>query len=148
MTVPLPALGRRPDSRAGQFGDRDAGERTTRFTFLLHLPRLPKHGQPRTERDSTGLAGHGPEAVHDCHRCHVDQGGCCLILGPPPKFHGTRDILDSRSPNGRLMGIRSPPDGHYQADILKLVALRLVGWLFPSDDSEGSTLDGGLVGGE
>jgi Transposase, Mutator family len=28
------------------------------------------------------------------HRCHTDQGGCCLITdGPPPKFHGTRDIL-------------------------------------------------------
>jgi hypothetical protein len=34
----------------------------------------------------------------DRHRCHTDQGGCRLITtGPPPKFHGTRDILGHRS---------------------------------------------------
>jgi IS30 family transposase len=40
-------------------------ERTTPFTFLLHLPRPPEHGQPRAKRDSAGLAGHGAEAVRD-----------------------------------------------------------------------------------
>jgi IS30 family transposase len=38
-------------------------ERTTRFTMLLHLPRMPGHGQPRVH-NGPALAGHGAEAVH------------------------------------------------------------------------------------
>jgi IS30 family transposase len=37
-------------------------DRTTRFTLLLHLPRLPGHGEPRT-KNGPALAGHGAEAV-------------------------------------------------------------------------------------
>ena len=37
-------------------------ERTTRFTMLLHLPRM--HGQPRV-KNGPALAGHGAEAVRD-----------------------------------------------------------------------------------
>jgi IS30 family transposase len=39
-------------------------ERTTRFTILLHLPRMPEHGQPRVH-NGPALAGHGAEAVRD-----------------------------------------------------------------------------------
>jgi transposase, IS30 family len=39
-------------------------ERTTRFTLLLHLPRMTGHGQPRT-KNGPALAGHGAEAVRD-----------------------------------------------------------------------------------
>ena len=39
-------------------------ERTTRFTILLHLPRMEGHGGPRTKNGSA-LAGHGAEAVRD-----------------------------------------------------------------------------------
>jgi IS30 family transposase len=39
-------------------------ERTTRFTILLHLPRMQGHGQPRAD-NSPALAGHGAEAVRD-----------------------------------------------------------------------------------
>lgn len=39
-------------------------ERTTRFTMLLHLPRMPEHGQPPT-KNGPPLAGHGAEAVRD-----------------------------------------------------------------------------------
>jgi IS30 family transposase len=40
-------------------------ERTTRFTMLLHLPKMPGHGiEPRT-KTSPALAGHGAEAVRD-----------------------------------------------------------------------------------
>jgi IS30 family transposase len=39
-------------------------ERTTRFTMLLHLPRMPEHGQPRL-KNGPALAGHGAEAVRD-----------------------------------------------------------------------------------
>jgi IS30 family transposase len=39
-------------------------ERTTRFTMLLQLPRMPGHGQPRMH-NGPALAGHGAEAVRD-----------------------------------------------------------------------------------
>ena len=37
-------------------------ERTTRFTMLLHLPRMIEHGEPR-RKNGLALAGHGAEAV-------------------------------------------------------------------------------------
>src|SRR5207248_2198609 len=39
-------------------------ERTTRFTMLLHLPRMADFGQPRV-KNGPALAGHGAEAVRD-----------------------------------------------------------------------------------
>jgi IS30 family transposase len=39
-------------------------ERTTRFTMLLHLPRMDGHGGPRI-KNGPALAGHGAEAVRD-----------------------------------------------------------------------------------
>ncbi|MBU8900986.1 IS30 family transposase [Corallococcus sp. M34] len=39
-------------------------ERTTRFTMLLHLPRMDTHGQPRV-KNGPALAGHGALAVRD-----------------------------------------------------------------------------------
>lgn len=39
-------------------------ERTTRFTMLLHLPRMEEHGQPRA-KNGPPLAGHGAEAVRN-----------------------------------------------------------------------------------
>jgi IS30 family transposase len=39
-------------------------ERTTRFTMLMHLPRMHGHGQPRT-KNGPALAGHGAHAVRD-----------------------------------------------------------------------------------
>jgi RHS repeat-associated protein len=39
-------------------------ERTTRFTMLLHLPRMATHGEPRV-KNGPALAGHGAAAVRD-----------------------------------------------------------------------------------
>ncbi len=39
-------------------------ERTTRFTLLMHLPRMAEHGQPRV-KNGPALAGHGAEAVRE-----------------------------------------------------------------------------------
>jgi IS30 family transposase len=39
-------------------------ERTTRFTMLLHLPRMAEHGGVRI-KNGPALAGHGAEAVRD-----------------------------------------------------------------------------------
>ena len=40
-------------------------ERTTRFTLLLHLPRMPGHGDGGRVKNGPALAGHGAEAVRD-----------------------------------------------------------------------------------
>src|SRR5689334_6881346 len=40
-------------------------ERTTRFTMLLHLPRMPGHGEGVRVKNGPALAGHGAEAVRD-----------------------------------------------------------------------------------
>ncbi|PJG49977.1 IS30 family transposase, partial [Bradyrhizobium forestalis] len=40
-------------------------ERTTRFTLLLHLPRMAGHGQEVRVKNGPALAGHGAEAVRD-----------------------------------------------------------------------------------
>jgi IS30 family transposase len=40
-------------------------ERTTRFTMLLHLPRMKGHGTANLVKNGPALAGHGAEAVRD-----------------------------------------------------------------------------------
>jgi len=40
-------------------------ERTTRFTMLLHLPRMDGHGSGPRVKNGPALAGHGAEAVRD-----------------------------------------------------------------------------------
>jgi IS30 family transposase len=40
-------------------------ERTTRFTMLLHLPRMDGHGRRPAVKNGPPLAGHGAEAVRD-----------------------------------------------------------------------------------
>ncbi len=40
-------------------------ERTTRFTMLLHLPRMQGHGDQPREKNGPALTGHGAEAVRD-----------------------------------------------------------------------------------
>jgi len=40
-------------------------ERSTRFTMLLHLPRMDGHGDKPRVKNGPPLAGHGAEAVRD-----------------------------------------------------------------------------------
>lgn len=40
-------------------------ERTTRFTMLLHLPRLEGHGVGSSVKNGPALTGHGADAVRD-----------------------------------------------------------------------------------
>ena len=40
-------------------------ERTTRFTMLLHLPRMEGHGKRPTPKNGPALTGHGADAVRD-----------------------------------------------------------------------------------
>jgi putative transposase len=51
-------------------------------------------GQAVPPRQRPPVPARPPRRPGRHNRCHTDQGGCCLITnGPPPKFHGTRDIL-------------------------------------------------------
>ena len=40
-------------------------ERKSRFTMLLHLPRMEGHGEEATVHNGPPLAGHGTQAVRD-----------------------------------------------------------------------------------
>ena len=40
-------------------------ERTTRFTLLVHLPRMQGYGSEARRKNGPALAGHGAEAVRD-----------------------------------------------------------------------------------
>jgi hypothetical protein len=52
----------------------------------------------------------GRARPHDDYQCHTDQGGCRLITnGPPPKFHGTRDILTPQARPTRWAGLSGKP---------------------------------------
>ena len=46
-------------------------ERTTRFTMLLHLPRMAEHGVDARMKNGPALAGHGAEAVRDSIACTI-----------------------------------------------------------------------------
>lgn len=48
-------------------------ERTTRFTMLLHLPRMPGHSSDRGTKNGPALAGHGAEAVRDAIASKIAQ---------------------------------------------------------------------------
>lgn len=48
-------------------------ERTTRFTMLLHLPRMEGHGDTPTAKNGPALAGHGAEAVRDAITASIGE---------------------------------------------------------------------------
>jgi IS30 family transposase len=48
-------------------------ERTTRFTMLLHLPRLEGHGATPRTKNGPALAGHGAQAVRDAIAMTIGQ---------------------------------------------------------------------------
>ena len=48
-------------------------ERTTRFTMLLHLPRLEGHGDTPRTKNGPALAGHGAQAVRDAIATSIGQ---------------------------------------------------------------------------
>ena len=113
---PSPRRGQRPRRPRPLEGDLILGlassaigtlvERNTRFTILMHLPRMEGHGaRPRTKH-GPALVGHGAEAVRDAIATSIamlpDQLRRSLTLGsgrgdgsarPTPERHRLSDLL-------------------------------------------------------
>jgi IS30 family transposase len=72
-------------------------ERTTRFTMLLHLPRMPGHGDQARVHNGPALAGHGAEAVRDAIAATVTalpaQLGVAVVLAEKTTDIGSRRVL-------------------------------------------------------
>ncbi len=62
-------------------------ERQTRLTLLLHLPRMPGHGEGPRVKNGPPLAGHGAEAVRmpSCAASFICPAICA---GPCPRIRG------------------------------------------------------------
>jgi len=75
-------LGRRP--HPGSLAVSAIGtlvERMTRFTLLLHLPRMTGHGHEARVKNGPALAGHGAEAVRERHHTHDHHLAEQLVVG-------------------------------------------------------------------
>ncbi|VTZ50673.1 hypothetical protein MPC4_270034 [Methylocella tundrae] len=83
-------------------------ERTTRFTILLHLPRMEGHGDIARVKNGPALAGHSAEAVRDAiaatitrlpeqlRRLLTSDQGASIKRSRPRAIHRTR--VDSPIP--------------------------------------------------
>ena len=80
-------------------------ERTTRFTILLHLPRMDRYGSPPV-KNGPALAGHGAKAVRDAIASSIstlpeqlrrsltwDQGAEMAQHAPTSRRHRPGDLL-------------------------------------------------------
>src|SRR3546814_20221729 len=56
-------------------------ERTTRFTMLLHLPRMEGYRPGETVKNGPPLAGHGAEAVREARSEERRVGKECVSPG-------------------------------------------------------------------
>ena len=77
-------------------------ERSTRFTVLMHLPRMDGHGDRPRAKNGPALAGHGGEAVRDAITVAITNLSDLVDLGsgcgdgstrPAPDRHGTTHLL-------------------------------------------------------
>ena len=94
--IGLPGHWEGDDHRLGQIGDRHSGERTTRFTMLLHLPRMEGHGTVPRVKNGLRLPVMGLKRF-GCHR-PGDQGPASAAS---PLAVGTRE---QRWPGMRICG--------------------------------------------
>src|SRR4029450_11420369 len=95
-------------------------ERTTRFTMLLHLPRMHGHGDQARVHNGPALAGHGAQAVRDAIAATgrdaaratppiVDLGSGC---GAGP----ARPAADRHRPAGVLLRSAQPLAARHQRE--------------------------------
>jgi transposase, IS30 family len=80
-------------------------ERTTRFTMLLHLPRMQGHGDQPREKNGPALTGHGAEAVRDAIAASITTASVDLAHRKMAMHrHGraVQDVLDLNRVHQRL----------------------------------------------
>ena len=99
-------------------------ERTTRFTMLLHLPRMDDHGDQPRVKNGPALAGHGAEAVRDAIATSIttlpeqlrrsltwDQGAEMAQHVPAAHRHRRwRSTSATRTAHGSAAPTRTPTD--------------------------------------
>ena len=135
-------------------------ERTTRFTMLLHLPRMTGHGEPRV-KNGPALAGHGAEAVRAAIAATIttlpeqlwssltwDQGaemaqhaqlridtGVQIFLCDPrsPWQRGTNGLLRQYFPKGTDLSKHSIDDLAAVAAVLNSRPRKTLGWHTPAE---------------
>src|SRR5581483_1581729 len=136
-------------------------ERTTRFTMLLHLPRMDDHGGERT-KNGPALAGHGAGAIRDAIAAAIrtlpdqlrrsltwDQGaemaqlridtGLQVYFCDPhsPWQRGTNEntngLLRQYFPRGTDLSRHSPEDLTAVADALNGRPRKTLGWKTPAE---------------
>ena len=80
-------------------------ERKTRFTLLLHLPRMEGHGAAKSVKNGPALAGHGAEAVRDAITATIIDLPAHLRRSPPTSSRcwpaaRSRSAWTARAPGG------------------------------------------------
>ncbi len=116
-------------------------ERTTRFTMLLHLPRMPGHGERAREKNGPALAGHGAEAVRDAIARTIttlpeqlrrsltwDQGAEMSEHAQLRIDTGVQDL-----PKGTDLGAHSAEDLAAAAATLNARPRKTLGWRTPAE---------------
>ena len=87
-------------------------ERTTRFTMLLHLPRMEGHGTVPRVKNGPALAGHGAEAVRDAIARTITtlpaQLRRSLNLGPGSRDGQACGSADRNRPSRLLLRTAQP----------------------------------------
>ena len=133
-------------------------ERTTRFTMLLHLPRMEGHGTVPRVKNGPALAGHGAEAVRDAIARTIttlpaqlrrsltwDQGAemarhadLRIATGLPVYFcepHSPwhNGLLRQYFPKGTDLSAHSPDVLAVVADVLNTRPRKTLGWRTPAE---------------
>jgi transposase, IS30 family len=125
----------RPFLRAGLYvfleelqGVRSIGtlvERTTRFTMLLHLPRLDGHDAAPRAKNGPALAGHGAEAVRNfCDPQSPWQRGA---------NENTNELLRQYFPKGTDLSAHSAETLAAVAATLNARPRKTLGWKTPAE---------------
>jgi IS30 family transposase len=87
-------------------------ERTSRFTMLLHLPRMAGYGIEPRVKNGPALAGYGAEAMRDALTATIgtlpDQLRRSLTLGPRQGTLPARAAQDRHRPGGLLRRSAQP----------------------------------------
>ena len=111
-------------------------ERTTRFTMLLHLPRLMGHGEAPRIKNGPALAGHGAEAQQD--RLKIDAGVQVYFCDPQsPWQRGTNEntngLLRQYFPKGTDLSVPSVHEIAAVAAALNARPRKTLGWKTPAE---------------